>query len=137
MNISDLLDKINKNENTALTENESKRILKAYGIPVTEETMAVDQIKNVGPGGQFLDQEYTLRNYRQHQWQPRMTVRMEWTEFQRLQGGRDMRQRANYEARRILETHHPNPLDELLAVELDRLAREKQAQAIKQFQLDG
>ena len=107
------------------------------GIPVTEETMAVDQIKNVGPGGQFLDQEYTLRNYRQHQWQPRMTVRMEWTEFQRLQGGRDMRQRANYEARRILETHHPNPLDELLAVELDRLAREKQAQAIKQFQLDG
>ena len=107
------------------------------GIPVTEETLAVDQIKRVGPGGQFLDQEYTLRNYRQHQWQPRLTARMEWTEFQRLQGGRDMRQRANSEARRILETHHPDPLDDSLAVELDRLAREMQARAIKQSQSAG
>jgi trimethylamine--corrinoid protein Co-methyltransferase len=107
------------------------------GIPVSEETLALDQIKKVGPGGQFLDQEYTLRNYRRHQWQPRLTARMEWNEFQRVQGGRDMRQRANVEARHILETHHPRLLDESLAAELDRLAQEMQSQAIKQLQSTG
>ncbi|MFH1977119.1 MAG: acetate--CoA ligase family protein [Pseudomonadota bacterium] len=47
MNITDLFEKINKNEKSALTENESKRILKEYGIPVTEERTATNSAEAV------------------------------------------------------------------------------------------
>jgi len=45
VNITDLFEKINKN--SALTENESKIILKAYGIPVTEEITATNSVEAV------------------------------------------------------------------------------------------
>jgi trimethylamine:corrinoid methyltransferase-like protein len=41
-----------------------------------------------------------------------------------------MRHRANEIARRILEEHHPKPLDEKQAQELERLAWEMQKKAI-------
>ncbi|MBU1398131.1 MAG: acetate--CoA ligase family protein [Proteobacteria bacterium] len=47
MNITDLFEKINKNEKSALTENESKRILQEYGIPVTEERTATNSAEAV------------------------------------------------------------------------------------------
>jgi trimethylamine--corrinoid protein Co-methyltransferase len=102
----------------------------AEGILVTQETMSVDQIKRAGPGGQFLNQKYTLHHYRKEHWQPNLTTRMSWNEFQREQNGKDMRQRANEIARRILEEHHPKPLDEKQAQELERLAWEMQKKAI-------
>jgi acyl-CoA synthetase (NDP forming) len=53
VNITDLLDKINKNEKTALTENESKRILKAYGIPVTDEKTASNSAEAINAATGF------------------------------------------------------------------------------------
>ena len=102
----------------------------AEGIPVTPDTMAVDQILQAGPGGQFLNQKHTLVNYRKHQWQPQLTTRMSWDEFQREQGGKDMRQRANELARQILREHHPKVVDEAQARELDRLAIELQKRSV-------
>lgn len=98
----------------------------AEGIPVTSDTLAIDQIAHAGPGGQFLNQKHTLQNYRKMQWQPRLTTRMTWDEFEREQGGKDMRQRANEAARKILGEHHPPALDEAQARELDHLASEMQ-----------
>jgi trimethylamine---corrinoid protein Co-methyltransferase len=100
------------------------------GISVTPDTMAVEQIQQAGPGGQFLNQRYTLENYRKQQWQPQLTARMGWNEFQREKSGKDMRQRANEAARKILSEHHPRRVDEAQAVELDRLADEMQKRSI-------
>ncbi|HTP00359.1 MAG TPA: trimethylamine methyltransferase family protein [Anaerolineales bacterium] len=98
----------------------------AEGISVTEESMAVDQIAQAGPGGQYLNQKYTLRNYRKEQWQPQLTARLSWDAFQRECGGKDMRQRANELARRILSEHHPQMVDERQRGELERLVKEMQ-----------
>lgn len=102
----------------------------AEGIQVTSDTMSVDQIKKAGPGGQFLNQKYTLQHYRKEHWQPQLTTRMGWNEFQRDQEGKDMRQRANETARRILKEHFPKPLEENQTRELERLAWEMQKNAI-------
>jgi trimethylamine---corrinoid protein Co-methyltransferase len=101
----------------------------AQGFAVTPETIALDQIKAAGPGGQFLNQDYTLYHYRQHQWQPRLTTRLEWNEFQRQHAGKDMRQRANLRARNLLAAHQPHLLDEKQVAELERLAWAQQSQA--------
>jgi len=43
VNIEELLDKVRTSENKALTENESKQVLKAYGVPVISETIALSE----------------------------------------------------------------------------------------------
>ena len=102
----------------------------AEGIPVTADTQAVDQIIKAGPGGQYLNQKYTLLNYRKQQWQPQLTSRVGWNEFQSELGGRDMRQRANAAASLILKEHHPSILDEAQARELNGLAAEMQERSV-------
>ncbi|MGZ6346922.1 MAG: trimethylamine methyltransferase family protein, partial [Anaerolineales bacterium] len=74
----------------------------AEGIQVTPETIGLEQIRKAGPGGQFLNQAYTMRNFRGEQWQPKLTNRLEWEQWQRVSGGKDMRQRANDMARKLL-----------------------------------
>jgi trimethylamine--corrinoid protein Co-methyltransferase len=101
----------------------------AEGIRVTPETIALDQIRMAGPGGQFLNQDYTLYHYRQQQWQPELTNRMEWEQWQRSTGGKDMRQRANALARKLLSEHNPRRLSPAQQAELDRMVRIFQAQA--------
>jgi len=71
-----------------------------------------------------------LRNYRKQQWQPELTARMSWNEFQGELGGKDMRQRANSMARKILSEHHPAAVDEAQARELNRLAAAMQKSAL-------
>ncbi len=102
----------------------------AEGLAVKPDTLAVDQIMRAGPGGRFLNQKHTLLNFRKEQWQPELTARMGWDEFQREHGGKDMRQRANALARQILKEHCPAPLDTAQVRELDRLAGELQRRAV-------
>ncbi len=99
------------------------------GILVTPDTLAVEQIAQAGPGGQFLNQRHTRLYYRKEHWQPKLTLRAGWDEFQREHAGNDMRQRANALARRILKEYCPAPLDNAQTRELDRLAGEMQKRA--------
>lgn len=101
------------------------------GFDITPETLAVEQIRETGIGGNFLTNEYTLRRYRQHQWQPALTTRLGWEEWQRQYGGKDMRQRANESARKILKNHFPQVLSPNQAAELDRMAQAMQQSAIR------
>lgn len=101
----------------------------AEGIPVTPDTMAVEQILQAGPGGQYLNQPYTLHNYRKQQWQPQLTARASWNEFQQELGGKDMRQRANELARKLLKEQPPRMVEQAQARELDRLAAQMQKSA--------
>lgn len=89
-----------------------KRILE--GVPVNDLQMALDVIHNVGPGGHFLAEEHTVQNMRT-QSRPRFIDRGTKVDFLN-NGSKDMMVKANEEARRILETHHPKVLpDETIA----------------------
>jgi trimethylamine---corrinoid protein Co-methyltransferase len=92
------------------------------GIPVNDETLAVDVIAAVGPFRDFLSEEHTMRHMRA-QSQPHVIdrrVREEWA----AQGSRTAYERATEKAREILETHEPLPVPEAAREEMRTIIAE-------------
>ncbi len=75
-------------------------------IPVTTETLNVEEIHIVGPGGHFLDTAYTLKNMRDL-WNP--GICHEWIAGEG--GFSDPRNAARKKLKRILTDHEPEQLD--------------------------
>jgi trimethylamine--corrinoid protein Co-methyltransferase len=78
------------------------------GIPVNQETLAVDVIHAVGPLKDFLAQKHTLKHMKS-QSQPRLIDRRRRQKWEEL-GKTDIYARASEKAREILATHKPEPL---------------------------
>lgn len=79
------------------------------GIPINDETLAVDVIKEVGASGEFITQEHTYRHFKTEQSQSKLidrTMRDTWL----ANGGKDFTERAYAHAITILENHKPDPL---------------------------
>jgi trimethylamine--corrinoid protein Co-methyltransferase len=88
----------------------------AGGIAVEEETLAVDVIREVGPGGNFLSEDHTIAHMR-GLWQPRLFDRGTWEDWEAA-GRPTPRERARERARSLLASHVPEPLADGLADEL-------------------
>jgi len=96
-----------------------KRILR--GFDVTTETLAGDVIHAVGPGGNFLAEAHTVAHFREELWLsgPAWT-RQSWDAWQG-QGCQSFAERATDQIKTILAEHQPDPVDEKLAQEIDRI----------------
>jgi trimethylamine--corrinoid protein Co-methyltransferase len=95
------------------------------GIEVNEETLALDVIRAVGPGGHFLGQKHT-RDHMRERWLPTLIDRRPYEEWERDRRG--ARERARDKARWILANHCPEPLDPGVAAELRRIIAGVEAQ---------
>jgi trimethylamine--corrinoid protein Co-methyltransferase len=84
-----------------------KRIIR--GIEVTPETLAVDVIDRVGPGGNFLADDHTLAHFRGEFWFPGLIDRNRRERWE-AKGGMRMAQRAQARLIEILDSHRPAPL---------------------------
>ncbi len=97
-------------------DNEFAKMIKFIlnGIPVNDESLAADVIHEIGIGKDFLSHDSTFK-YMRSQSQPKLIDRRTREEW-RAAGSTNIYQRAQEEARRILETHKPDPLpDDVLA----------------------
>ncbi len=84
------------------------------GIPVNDETLAVDAIKEIGPGRDFLMHPTTFKGMR-NQSRPEVIDRKMRGVWEAA-GATTAYERAMEKARWILDNHHPRPLpDEVLA----------------------
>jgi trimethylamine--corrinoid protein Co-methyltransferase len=88
------------------------------GIVVDDETLALDIIAAVGSGGNFLSQKHTLKHMRDL-FLPQFMDRRTYNEWEAKKD--DARDWALAKARRILETHQPDPLDEKISVEMTKI----------------
>ncbi len=79
------------------------------GIEVSDDTLMLDEVDRVGPGGHFLSTEQTLKRFREF-WFPGLldrNRRPEWLEA----GGTTLGQRLNARVKEIIQEHQPEPLE--------------------------
>jgi trimethylamine--corrinoid protein Co-methyltransferase len=84
-----------------------KRFLQ--GLAVDEESLALDVVRAVGIGGQFLGHGHTLEHFRSELWNPVLMNRQSRERWQQA-GGTGTRDRARARVAEILETHIVEPL---------------------------
>jgi len=87
------------------------------GIRFDEDTLALDVIERVGPGGSFLDQEHTARHFRGELWFPRLLDRQFYDAW-RSGGALTMADRCRAEKQRLLAEHQVEPLPDGLEREI-------------------
>jgi trimethylamine--corrinoid protein Co-methyltransferase len=108
------------------------------GMDTSREAIGLDAFKEAGHDSRYLETEHALRFVRgPERWEPRLTDRHGWQAWMDLTGGKDMRMRANDQARRILETHRPRYATEEQAREIDAIARDAQRWFIERKRRGG
>lgn len=109
-------------------DNEFARMIKfvVQGISITDETLAVDVMREVGVGKDFLSHAHTYEHMRS-QSQPSLIDRRTRDDWMAA-GSKDLYQRAMEQARHILETHKPKPLPDGAAATIRSIVEEAEAE---------
>jgi trimethylamine--corrinoid protein Co-methyltransferase len=87
------------------------------GIAVTDSHLGIDVMEKVGPGGHFLNQSHTLKNFQKEHYIPTLCDRDShetWVQ----KGCSGMLDGAKQMVRKILAEHIPSPLDPVVEKEL-------------------
>lgn len=79
------------------------------GFEVNEETMALDEIRSVGPSGHFLNREHTFKNFRAHTFFPGLLSRETFEEWAK-RGELTLGEKARQKAIQLIESHKVEPL---------------------------
>jgi trimethylamine--corrinoid protein Co-methyltransferase len=90
------------------------------GMEINAETLALDLIHEIGPDGNYLSADHTLKHY-QKDWYPKLFDRRNYDDWM-ARGGKTLRQRARERALKILETHKPEPLPDDVQKQIDQIA---------------
>ena len=98
------------------------------GMHVDDENLAVDIIKSVGPGGDFLMQDHTMKYMRTLPSVPNLIERNN-RENWLASGGKGLAERAAERAAEILANHKPLPLSDEATSALRAIVKESDAEA--------
>ena len=100
------------------------------GVTINKDTLGVEVLKEVGPQGNFLAHDQTLKYLRKTRWIPKLTDRKNWEAWE-IDGAKDIRDRARDEVRRILREHNPQYVSEDMQREIDKVAKEAQKRVLE------
>jgi trimethylamine---corrinoid protein Co-methyltransferase len=96
------------------------------GIEVTDETMQLDLIDRVGPGGEFISTRETAQQHRTELWSPTLMDRDPYVTWQ-AHGAETMTDRIRSKLRKILAAHVAMPLPAGAAEKIDEILRAAEA----------
>jgi len=93
------------------------------GIRVTDETLAINLIQEVGPlPGNYLKTHHTRRMWQEEQFVPRLSDRLSYESWVQ-QGSKDVVEKARELAKELIRSHKVPPLLEEQELELQRIVR--------------
>jgi trimethylamine--corrinoid protein Co-methyltransferase len=90
------------------------------GVRVDDETLAVEVLREVGPGGNFLANDHTVRHMRRELWFPRLIDRTKYGAWQAA-GSKTMGDRVRERVAEILATHEVPPLAKAVNADIDKI----------------
>jgi trimethylamine--corrinoid protein Co-methyltransferase len=96
------------------------------GIQFNQETMAVELIHQVGHGGHYLQEDHTLKHFRQEIWRPKYANRKKPEAWQEG-SGRRFADKIRIKTRQILESHQTPKLPLEILKEVRTIAAEAAA----------
>jgi trimethylamine--corrinoid protein Co-methyltransferase len=99
-------------------------------LVISEETLALDAIEEVGPGGNFLIHKHTLRHFKEEIWMPELIDRQNYESWINS-GGKTLKQRANEKVRWILENHEPQRLNEEIEKQIADIVEKYDKKTVK------
>jgi trimethylamine--corrinoid protein Co-methyltransferase len=88
----------------------------AGGLCLDADSLALEAIHEVGPGGMYLAHEHTLRHFREI-WQPALFNRQRMEEWIK-RGGASLGERLRDRTIAIMESHAPQPLSDRVRQEI-------------------
>lgn len=94
-------------------------------VVIDTETVPLDLIDDVGPDGQYLSSDHTLRHYREH-WYPTVFDRGNHEQWI-AKGGKTLGERAAEQVDRILQSHEIMPLPENVKREIHAVVQRAEA----------
>jgi trimethylamine--corrinoid protein Co-methyltransferase len=95
------------------------------GVPVTDETLALDVVDELGPTGNYLGHEHTLRHFK-GPFYSRLADKGPYSQWME-RGATTMEARAAREVERILAGHRPEPLPPDVQQDLRKIVEREQA----------
>jgi len=101
-----------------------RRIMR--GIEVSDDTLMLDLIDEVGPGGEFMSERHTAKHCRAEIWTPTLMDRQPWVNWQAA-GAHPMLDRIRAKLREILSTHQPPPLPDGAAEKIEVILQAAEA----------
>lgn len=102
----------------------TRRIMR--GLEISDDTLMLDLIDRVGPGGEFMSQRETAKRCRAEIWTPTLMDREPWVNWQAA-GAPTMADRVKTRLQGILDTHEPPPLPEGAAEEIEAVLQAAKA----------
>jgi trimethylamine--corrinoid protein Co-methyltransferase len=98
------------------------------GFEVNDDTLAVDIIDKVGPGGIYLGEKHTVQHFRER-WMSRLSDISSYETWEK-QGSRSIDEVAREKVREILATHKVAPLPEDVDKEIGRILKRAEAELL-------
>ena len=97
------------------------------GTRVTSETMAVDVIDDVGPGGNYITHPHTAKHFREEIWQPHTFIRYMWDQWE-AKGKKSCFDLAKDRVHDVLAQHQPVPLSDDACVKMNETISRRQSE---------
>jgi len=94
------------------------------GIDCSPESLAVDLINELGPGGNYLETEHTFKWFKKEPYIPSPVIDRRERGSWEAQGSKDIFQRAREKVAEIKENHYPKMLDDARQARLDSVTGE-------------
>jgi trimethylamine--corrinoid protein Co-methyltransferase len=107
-----------------------KRVIR--GFEISPDTLALDVIRSVGPGGHYLTAKHTVKHFKRELWRPSVSNRLDPDTWIQL-GRKSYQDLARERALSILDTHKVEALSADVSARLAQIASQAQVDLEEKF----